>query len=75
MFKYPSHPDQDPLRFQLTKKEEEVLAVTIKRTLNQGRPLRRTDVADAVELLVECFTKDRQNRICFHENSPGPEWI
>lgn len=75
MLQSPSQPDRESLRFQLTKQEEYLIVVKIRRFVDQGRPLRRADVADAVELLVEIFPKNGQDRMRFNENCPGPKWL
>lgn len=63
-----SQPYWESLRFQFTKQEELVIVVTIKCFVYQDRSLGSADVADAVELLVETFSKNSLDKMRINEH-------
>jgi len=43
----------------------------LQRYANLGRPLKRSDLFDAVEILVSTFPAERRNELQFCDSRPG----
>ncbi|CDF36103.1 unnamed protein product [Chondrus crispus] len=62
-------------RNALTEKEETSIVELVKRYASQARPLTRSDVADAVEIIVKHMTPERREKVPFIADRPGKKFI
>ena len=62
-------------RTQLSPQEEDVVVEFIQSYADQSHPIRRYDVADAVEIIVEKMPAERRSKILFRQGRPGRKFL
>ena len=62
-------------RTQLSPQAEDVVVEFVQSYVDQGHPIRRSDVAEGVEIIVEKMPAERRSKILIGQGRPGRKFL